>query len=185
MKSLSPLLALSFLGCLLSPVWADSVVVFNEIMYNPSPANEPAGEWVELRNQMGVDVDISQWGLADAVDYTFPAGTVIPAGSLIVVAENPAALMAATPGLTGVFGPWSGKLNNGGEKIELRNNNRRVMDEAEYNNKGEWPVAADGGGPSLARKAKFLDTRKTASWAASRKTGGTPGADNFPDNPEP
>ncbi|MES2707313.1 MAG: lamin tail domain-containing protein [Verrucomicrobiota bacterium] len=173
-----PLLCVPLLLSLLASARADSVVVFNEIMYHPDTAGEPAGEWVELRNQMGVDVDISHWRLADAVDYTFPAGTVIPAGGLLVVAEIPSGLTAA--GVTGAMGPWSGKLNNSGEKIELRNNNSRVMDEAEYNNRGGWPVAADGGGPSLARKAKFLNGEKAASWASSRKSGGTPGADNFP-----
>ena len=49
---------------------ADSVVVFNEIMYHPR-TNEPAMEWVELRNQLGVDVDISNWTIENAIYYKF------------------------------------------------------------------------------------------------------------------
>src|SRR5215211_7359443 len=41
---------------------ADSVVVFNEIMYHPA-TDEPALEWVELHNQNAVDVDLSDWRL--------------------------------------------------------------------------------------------------------------------------
>ena len=37
---------------------ADSVVVFNEVMYHPLE-REAELEWVELHNQMAVDVDIS------------------------------------------------------------------------------------------------------------------------------
>jgi hypothetical protein len=50
---------------------ADAVVVFNEIMYHPA-TSEPFMEWVELRNQLAVDVDISEWSLAGGIQYTFP-----------------------------------------------------------------------------------------------------------------
>ena len=47
---------------------ADSVVTFNEIMYHPL-TNEPAMEWVELYNQMTVDVDISGWRLDGGIHF--------------------------------------------------------------------------------------------------------------------
>ena len=50
----------------------DSTVVFSEIMYNPPGADESL-EWIELHNQMAVNVDISGWRLDDAVEYTFEA----------------------------------------------------------------------------------------------------------------
>ena len=59
---------------------ADSVVVFNEIMYHPG--NAAGGEWLELHNQMAVDVDLSGWSIANGVAYTFPEGTVIPAAAI-------------------------------------------------------------------------------------------------------
>ena len=54
---------------------ADSVIVFNEIMYHPpaaTPAEEEAAEWVELVNQMAVDVDMGGWSLSGGADYIFP-----------------------------------------------------------------------------------------------------------------
>src|SRR5262245_19457358 len=84
---------------------ADSVVVFNEIMYHPA-TNEPALEWVEFYNHMSVDVDISGWQISDGIAYTFPNGTVIRGGGYLVVAISPATLMAAT-GQTNVLGPFS------------------------------------------------------------------------------
>ena len=40
----------------------DSTVVLNELMYNPAGADESL-EWLELHNQMAVDMDLSDWQL--------------------------------------------------------------------------------------------------------------------------
>src|SRR5687767_13861223 len=121
---------------------ADSAVVFNEIMYHPL-TNESQLEWVELQNQMGVDLDISHWRLDGGVDFRFPEGTVIRAGGYLVVASSPATLMNAT-WLTNVSGPFANRLSNGGERLRLRNNNSRIIDEVTYGVEGDWPVAPDG-----------------------------------------
>src|SRR5512137_2883268 len=105
--------SLFLLAAASAPVRADSTVVFNEIMYHPL-TNEAAFEWVELHNQMAVDMDLSGWSLDSSVHFTFPEGSVMPGKGYLVVAVNPAALMAAT-GLTNVFGPFSGRLSNNGE----------------------------------------------------------------------
>ena len=79
------LLTLPLALSLTNPLRADTVVVFNEIMYHPA-TNEPALEWVELRNQMAVDVDISGWSIAGGIQYTFGLNSVVPGGGLVVVA---------------------------------------------------------------------------------------------------
>src|SRR5688572_7633920 len=78
-------------GCFVSTAWADSPVVFNEIMYHPI-TNESRMEWVEVQNQMAVDVDMSYWSLDGGIDYRFPEGTIIPAGRYLVIAASPATL---------------------------------------------------------------------------------------------
>lgn len=161
---------------------ADCVVVFNEIMYHPTgpdSVTQEAREWIELRNQMAVDIDMSRWSLAGGLSYTFPANTILPAGGRVVIAANPSALQSAT-GYAGALGPWTGKLDNGGEAIELRNNNGRTMDRLDYGTDGQWPTAPDGGGLSLAKRDGELNSESPASWRASSKMGGTPGAENFP-----
>ena len=54
-----------WLGLLAGVAFADSVVVFNEVMYHPA-TNEAAMEWVELHNQTAVlilDFEIAEgWG---------------------------------------------------------------------------------------------------------------------------
>ncbi|MEC7922491.1 MAG: lamin tail domain-containing protein, partial [Planctomycetota bacterium] len=157
--------------------FADSVVVFNEVHYHPAE-REAELEWVELHNQMAVDVDLSGWYLSDAIFYQFPAGTIVPGGEYIVVALNPQALEAET-GFADAFGPFTGRLENSGEKLELRDHNARLMDWVNYRSGDGWPVAADGSGLSLSKVNPDTKSSKTGNWKGSERTGGTPGAVNF------
>lgn len=159
----------------------DSVVVFNEIMYHPA-TNEPTQEWVELYNQNSVNVDLSGWQLSKGISYNFPSGATIPAGGYVLVAISPAALMGQI-GLTNVFGPFSGRLSNSGEKLELRDNNNRLMDTVTYGVSGDWPVGPDGGGVSLVKRNVNLASKPPQNWTAGLQIGGTPGAANFSSTP--
>src|SRR5262249_29114549 len=136
------------------PLWADSVVVFNEVMYHPA-TNEPALEWVELYNQNAVDVDLSGWRLSDGIDYTFPSGSIIRGGGYLVVSISPETLRAVAS-ITNVLGPFTGRLSNSGEEIDLRDLNGRRMDSLHYGVDGVWPVGPDGSGVSLAKKQPYL-----------------------------
>ena len=158
-------------------VRADSIVVFNEIMYHPT-GDETNLEWVEFHNQMGVDVDISGWSLANGIFFTFPTGTIVPGGDYIVVASNPAVL-AATTGFSGALGPFTGRLDNSGERLELRNNSFRLMDSVRYRDEDGWPIAADGSGLTLAKFDKDSVSERSENWSQSAEMGGTPGAVNF------
>ena len=155
---------------------ADSVLVFNELQYHP--ANElTQTEWVELRSLQGVDVDISGWRIDGGIDYTFPAGTIMPGGGYIVV--------AAVPGqIAGSLGPFTGQLDNGGETLRLKNRTGRVMDELSYGDSGDWPVGADGAGATLARIGTSAASGSVV-WAASAQLGGTPKVKNFAEATDP
>ncbi len=163
--------------CLAAAAWADVTVVFNEVMYHPPQTNEAAFEWVELRNQMAVDMDLSGWTVEGGIDFRFPENAVIPGRGYLVVAGSPVELTAAT-GATNVFGPFTGRLSNSGETLELRNNNHRLMDELAYGTEDAWPVAADGAGPSLAKIDEDAASADPANWRASLQMGGSPGKAN-------
>ncbi len=160
---------------------ADSVVVFNEVMYHPV-VNEPELEWVELHNQNAVDVDLSGWRLSDGVDYVFPNGTIIKGRGYLAIAISPATLTVAS-GATNVVGPFTGRLSNSGEEIELHDNNDRLMDTVNYGVDGEWPLTPDGAGVSLAKRLPNLASRPPENWTASAQIGGTPGTVNFSSAP--
>jgi hypothetical protein len=171
-------LAVVSLVVVLTAVRADTTLVFNEVMYHPA-TNEPALEWVELYNQMAVDLDVSGWSLTGNIGYTFPANSRIGGRSFIVVAINPAALLA-TMAQTNVVGPFTGRLNNANGTVRLRNNAGRLMDELNYGTDGNWPVGPDGGGVSLAKRDRDFGSAASANWTMSEQIGGTPGLDNFP-----
>ena len=168
-----PLLAI----CAVQQVRADAAVTFNEVMYHPA-SNETAMEWVELRNLLAVDIDMSDWSIRGTINYTFPSNTIIRGRSHLVVAISPATLMAGT-GLTGVLGPFTSRLDNDGGTLELRNNSGRLVDEVSYDVDNDWPVAADGSGASLAKRDPDSASGPAKNWTASEQPGGTPGAVNF------
>lgn len=159
-------LAISTQRCIASP---DSVVTFNELHYNPGAGDS---EWIELHNQMAVRIDLSAWEITGGVNFTFPADTIVEPGAFVLVAASPAQVAAA-------LGPWTGSLNNGGERVRLRGRHGRVMDELDYSDSGDWPVGADGSGATLAKKHPEAASLPAASWRASAQDGGTPGAHNF------
>ena len=162
---------------MLSATLGDSVITFNELLYNPGPG-DTGGEWIELHNQLSVDVDLSNWSLSGGIEYSFELGTTIASGSYLVVAKDAAALQASA-GITGVLGGFSGSLSNGGETIHLLDHNDRIMDELIYQDEGDWPVAADGSGATLAKTSEHLATGDFDSWHFSQTVGGTPGSANI------
>ena len=151
----------------------DAAVVMNEIHYHPVVGDT---EWIELHSLTGVDIDLSGWKLANGVDFTFAEGAKITGHGYLIVAANPSAASLAG---TGALGPWTGVLNNGGEKISLLNREGRQMDSVSYGDSGDWPDGADGSGVTLARRNSESAAPDAANWAASADTGGTPGRANF------
>ena len=153
---------------------ADTTTVFDEVMYHPPGAADT--EWIELRNEMSVNMDLSGWRITGGVSFTFPKGTTIAADGYLVIAANPGALT----GLSGVLGPWTGSLDNSGETVDLVDATGRGMDRFSYSDSGSFPVAADGGGVSLAKRGSGLASDDPRNWTFSGQIGGSPGAENFP-----
>ncbi|HOL88288.1 MAG TPA: lamin tail domain-containing protein [Anaerohalosphaeraceae bacterium] len=156
-------------------------VVISEIQYHPSAANT-GGEYLELRNissqpvvlQDEVSTEISPgnfitelipWRFDKGIDFVFPSGTTIPAGGILIVAENPTAFAAyygSMPSGVQVFGPFANgtKLDNGGETVRLARPGDQEYgverfwisaEEISYDDVSPWPTSADGGGYSLHR----------------------------------
>ena len=90
----------------LGPSSRTTGLVLSEILVDPLPGGVTNNlEFIELYNTEPVARDIGNHRLSGEIDYTFPPGTSIAAGSFLVVAADPAALESAHPGLTGVLGP--------------------------------------------------------------------------------
>ena len=111
---------------LLTPMAHAEQIVFSEVMYHP-----PAGghEFIEVQNLTATPFDIAQWELTEGASFTFPDFASGPAldsflkafERIILCDTDPAAFRAAysVPNSIRVFGPWSGSLSNGGERVTL------------------------------------------------------------------
>ncbi len=142
-----------------------NTVVINEIHYDHDPKTE-FGEFVELFNASDSAIDLSFWTLNGAVDFQFPGGTTIPANGFLVVAENPAVLLSRF-GVVGL-GPYSGKLSNDGERLELEDGNGVTVDEVTYGIGFPWPSASRGKGPSMELINADLDNDLGSSWRSAQ-----------------
>jgi hypothetical protein len=147
-------------------------VIINEIHYNPDVKTELV-EFVELYNKGSTAVDLAGWRLADAVAYTFPAGTSIPARGFLVVARDPAAFQSKFK--VSARGPWTGVLSNEGETVLLCDAARRVVDEVDYRMGFPWPTVGDPPGYSIELINPDLDNELGGNW---RSNGPTPGRKN-------
>lgn len=154
-------------------------LVISEVMYHPYETGAAAGEdealeFIELYNDRAVFEDLGGYAFANGIEYVFPPGTTLPAKQYLVVARDPNALEAAY-GITGVYGPCTGRLNNDGERIELSNENGEIILSLRYNDTRPWPAAADGTGHSLILAKLGADPAEASTWSASTYIGGTPG----------
>jgi len=154
-------------------------LVVSELMYHPveeggTPAGEETLEFIELYNNQATSEDLSGYAFTNGIGYTFAAGTMIGPKGYLVVAHDPDAAEAAY-GISGVLGPFTGRLNNDGERIELSNCNGEIIISFRYNDARPWPVSPDGTGHSLILAKLGGDPEEASSWAPSTYIGGTPG----------
>jgi len=148
-------------------------LVVSEVMYHPIDEDETL-EFIELYNDRVVFEDLSGYAFTNGIDYVFAPGTILEAKQHLIVARDPAALQAAY-GISGVCGPFTGRLDNGGERVELSNENGEIIISFRYNDAMPWPVSADGTGHSLILARLGGDPEKPSTWAPSTFIGGTPG----------
>ncbi len=161
-----------------------SDVFISELSYHSVTENDDE-EFVEIYNSGSAAVNLDGWRLDGGISFTFPSGIVLPAGERLVVARNVATLLQAHPTLNPakVTGPYSGRLSNSGDIVQLakaaelisRNANdvlttnkiNVVVDDVTYETGGRWGRWSDGGGSSLERTDSRLHGDLAAAWVDS------------------
>jgi hypothetical protein len=168
-------------------------------------------EFIELRNISGSTVPLydpasptNGWSLRDAVDFTFNSSHTIPAGGyLLVVSFNPATNAAALAQFRSKYGsnsvlvgPYSGKLDNSTESIELLKPDPPqpdgsvpavLVEKVVYADNFPWPTGADGFGQSLQRLSGTGYGNDVTNWVSGVPTPGPSGVldtdgDGMPDD---
>ena len=189
-------------------------VVISEIMYHPPDlpglVDNDLDEYLELQNIAPTNVALfctdtnvpgyapaaatNTWRLRNAVDFDFPTNLTLAAGGrLLIVGFNPQTNLAQltafrahnnVPTNVLVLGPWSGKLDNSAETIELKqpgvpdptNGTFLVpyiqLEEITYRDVLPWQSGADGLGNSLQRQTNSAFGDDPINWSASAKSAG-------------
>ncbi len=174
-------------------------IVICEVMFHPPDVgtnDNSVDEFVELLNPTASTLSLfntnGAWRLDGGVSFTFPPGQSLTGGGVaLVVSFNPTdtAALAAFRNAYGVtnptvkiFGPYSGKLGNRGDRVALERPQAPdavgdpfswvIVDEVIYGNQTPWPASANGGGPSLQRVAANAAGNNPANWFAATATAG-------------
>ncbi|MHC4300059.1 MAG: lamin tail domain-containing protein, partial [Planctomycetota bacterium] len=116
-------------------------------MYHPAEGGA-ALEFIELYNNRAVFEDLTGYAFTNGIGYMFEPGTIIAPKSYLVIARDPASVEQAY-GISGVAGPFTGRLSNDGERIELSGGAGQIVITLPYDDEGPWPVSPDGAGHSL------------------------------------
>jgi hypothetical protein len=193
-------------------------VVFSEIMYRPPPVGTNDNlfdEFIELRNLSGAPVPLydilhrtNGWRLRGAVSFNFSTSHVIPAGGfLVLVGFDPSTNLTALNAFrarygtqVGLVGPWTGKLSNNGEILDLfapdapQTTGPDIglvpyvsVERVSYSSAFPWPAGADGTGLSLQKSDATSFSDDPAHWIADAPTCGGDGVvdsdgDGIPDS---
>lgn len=181
-------------------------IVISEIMYHPPDItgggmtnDNLVEEFVELRNTSSNTVPLydplyptNGWRLRDGVDFRFNTSHAIPPGGhLIVVSFNPASDPAALAQFRtrygtnyALVGPYNGRLDNGGESVELVRPDTPqpdgsvpsiLVEKVVYSDRAPWPINADGLGMSLQRVSATGYANDPTNWVAAAPAPGAYG----------
>jgi hypothetical protein len=157
-------------------------VVINEIMYHP-PGDREELQYVELHNRGQSPVSLAGWSFAKGIEFAAPAGVALPAGGHGVICRDPKAFADHYGSEAVVIGVFKGKLSHNGEKLELLDAKKAVVDSVKYADQAPWPAGPDGYAASLERICPGEPGDDPANWAASKlplfkRAQGSPGRQN-------
>ncbi len=156
-----------------------------ELMYNPAGGSD--FEFIEFRNVSGAAIDLRDVILADGVRFDFgdsPIERLAPGDYIVVVRNLDAFALRYDTSEIDIAGEYDDRLDNGGEVVQVRLRNGRIITEFVYSD--VWHPETDGAGPSLQVVDEGADYPDVLSvpdaWFASAAPAGTPG---LPSSGEP
>ena len=168
------------------------------LLYDPNIYRDDAGI-VLPRGTVYADGHTNTWRVRGGVSFNFPANdlTLAAGAYLLLVNFDPGTNAAFTatwrtkfippiPNTVALYGPYKGKLSNGGAAIELYKPDAPqgpqhpdfrlvpyiLVDKVKYSDKTPWPTSADGLGASLQRLISSNYGNDPINWRADEPTPG-------------
>ncbi|MEE2734976.1 MAG: CotH kinase family protein, partial [Verrucomicrobiota bacterium] len=148
-------------------------LVINEIHYDEADKTVTA-EFIEVYNPTEAAVSLEGWEISGGVDFLFPPATSIESGAYLIIAQDPATIESKFR-RGGALGPWSGRLRNSGETVNLRDPEGAVVSQVDYRLGFPWPTVGDlvgGVSPSIQLIHPALETDLGGSWRSGRPSPG-------------
>jgi hypothetical protein len=150
-----------------------------EIMYHPPDPNDPNAEFVELKNTGPNSLNLNLVSFTEGIHFTFPPVELGP-GEYILVVSDQNTFVAQYGTEPNVAGQYTGRLDNGGERIRLEDAAGGTILDFRYSD--DWRSITDGLGFSLTIiDPNNPDTNSWGlqqSWRPSAYAGGSPGLDD-------
>ncbi|HUH74524.1 MAG TPA: lamin tail domain-containing protein [Chitinophagales bacterium] len=139
-------------------------IVITELMYN-SPAEDDSLEFIEIYNKGTSTAVLGGLTFSKGITMTIPEYN-LEVGKYVLLATNAKAAKA----LYGKeFLQWeSGALNNGGETLEIKNNNNQVVTSVKYDR--TW--GGDANGHSISFCSTVSDPNLGNYWISTQKSTG-------------
>jgi len=172
----------------ISMPYPTGALVINEIHYNPNDyiyfnasTNEMDTvdgtnfEFIEIKNISLQALSLTNLKLTNGIDLIIKDDLVIAPGGFVVFAED--SLWFHTKYGFAADDVYSGKLSNGGEKINLKTPEAVVLDYVEYDDDLPWDPIPDDGEYSLALMDAHQDNALPANWS-TQNVFTTPRAEN-------
>ncbi|MCP5527325.1 MAG: lamin tail domain-containing protein [Verrucomicrobiales bacterium] len=169
------------------PTPAQQWLRVTELMFHPADTAPASGdgnlEFIELKNIGPGPLDLRGVRFTDGIAFAFDgaAPAVLGPGEAGVLVADETAFRAAYGPSVRVLGVFTGRLDNGGERVRLVDGvGEEILD---FRYEDAWYPLADGAGRSLVIKdpaAPWSTWGDPLSWDISVAAGGSPGQDEDP-----
>ena len=127
------------------------------------PTEDAEKEFIEITNIGDTLIDLSGYEFTEAIELVFPDGTSLAPNKHLLIVKNETLFENHNINVL----QWdSGKLNDEGETIILKDSNGIVQDHVSYNNTYPWPSVAAGLGAALFLIDNKLDNHFGENWEA-------------------
>ncbi len=174
--------------------WVDvyapaGVLVINEIFQNPLLSGDTPGEWFEIKNVSGIDLDLAGWTISDAdfdAHVMDPANgtTVIPAGGLLVLGQSTDTVANGGAAVDYAYGTADFFLANGADEVQLLSPDGVMVDDVEYDDGATFPdpngfsMELDPGSQDAASNDDGTNWCETSAASYGVGGSGSPGVEN-------